>query len=94
MFQEAWERLKNLHPIVNARCTEIRAKEVLYTDKDGAEHSLPADSTVLSAGMKAKQAEALAFYGAAAEFYPIGDCRRPATVQETMRSAFAAAGRI
>ena len=37
---------------------------------------------------------ALSFYGAAGEFYMVGDCRRPGNVQRAMRMAFAAASRI
>jgi 2,4-dienoyl-CoA reductase-like NADH-dependent reductase (Old Yellow Enzyme family)/thioredoxin reductase len=94
MFQEAWEALPGFHAITHARCTKIAADSVTYEDSQGREHTLAADSVVISAGMKAKQAEALAFYGSGARLWLAGDCIRPATVQQAMRTAFAAAQEI
>lgn len=55
---------------------------------------IPADSVVLAGGRTANSTQALAFYGAANEFYMIGDCKTPGNVQRCMRMAFAAASRI
>ena len=49
--------------MLNATAKEITADHVTYTDADGAEHELPADSVVLSVGMRAKSDEALGFFG-------------------------------
>lgn len=94
MFQEAWEALEQFNYVLNARCTEIREDAVVYIDSKGAERTIPADSVVLSVGMKAKKAEALSFYETADRFYMVGDCKKPATVQQTMRSAFSTASVI
>ena len=94
MFREAWEAEPNFTGIVNARVTAVDADGVRYVDPEGAEHVVPADTVVVSAGMKAKTDEALAFYGTAPEFYMTGDCERAATVQQAMRSAFAVAHKI
>lgn len=94
MFQEAWESLESFGYILNARCTGIAKNEVTYIDVDGNEKSIPVDSIVVSAGMKAKKDEALEFYGISNRFYMIGDCRKAATVQQAMRSAFATASTI
>jgi len=91
MFQEAWEALPAFHSVVNAKIVEVKDRAVFYIDKEGKEHFVPADSIVLSAGAKAKTDEALSFYGIAKEFYMIGDCKKPATIQQAMRSAFATA---
>jgi 2,4-dienoyl-CoA reductase-like NADH-dependent reductase (Old Yellow Enzyme family)/thioredoxin reductase len=91
MFMEAWESIENLHPLTGVRVTRIGDAAVHYTDKEGAEHRVPADNVVLSVGMRAKSDEALAFADAAPRFFMIGDCRKPATIHEAMRSAFATA---
>jgi len=67
---------------------------VYYTDKDGAEHAIEADTVVMCAGRVPREAEALAFYGSAPEFYMIGDCKKPASVQQGNRHAWSVANRI
>ncbi|WP_371381678.1 FAD-dependent oxidoreductase [Sporomusa aerivorans] len=91
MFEEAWEALDTFRYILNACCYAIKGNEVIYTDKNGEEKVIQADSVVVSTGMKANKAEALEFYGIADRFYMIGDCKKPATVQQAMRSAFSVA---
>jgi NADPH-dependent 2,4-dienoyl-CoA reductase/sulfur reductase-like enzyme len=94
MFKAAWEVEPNFHALVNARVCEISEKAVSYQDPEGRVAEIAADLVVLSAGMKAKTEEALSFYGTAPEFYMIGDCKTAATIQQAVRSAYAAAMRI
>ena len=89
MFKAAWEAIPTLHPYTNARVTAINDDSVTYMDKEGVEHTVPADTVVVSLGMKALTDEALSFYGSADRFAMVGDCRKPATVEQAMRSAFA-----
>ena len=89
MFQAAWEAIPSFHYVLNATAKEISASQVVYTDQSGQEHTLPADTVVLSVGMRAKSDEALSFYGAAPRFYMIGDCKQPGTIQTTNRNAYA-----
>ena len=63
-------------------------------DQDGNIQSVPADSVVMSAGMRPTQDLALSFYGCAREFYMIGDCKKAATIQQAMRAAYSTAMRI
>ena len=65
-----------------------------YTDKDGVDHDLPAESVILSVGMRSKTDEALSFYGTNPGFYMVGDCRKPGTIQTTNRSAYVTASNI
>lgn len=94
MFEAAWEELDNFKYILNVRCSGINKNEVIYIDANGDKKFIKADSVVVSVGMKAKKAEALEFYGAADRFYMIGDCKKPATIQQAMRSAFSIASTI
>lgn len=94
MFEEAWEAIPTFSSILKARCSSIQDNQVNYIDQNGDEKSIQADSIVVSAGMKAKKAEALEFYGSADRFYMVGDCKKPATIQQAMRSAFSTASSI
>ena len=94
MFEEAWQAIPSFRGITGARVTAITAEGVCYADEKGEEHTIPADSVVISAGLKAKRDEALSFYNITDGFYMIGDCRKPGTVQHAMRQAFAAASEI
>ena len=94
MFQAAWEAIPSFHYVLNATAKEIAADHVTYTDCDGTDRDIPADSVVLSVGMRAKSDEALAFYGSAKRFYMIGDCKKPGTIQTTNRTAYAVAASI
>lgn len=94
MFQAAWETIPTFHYVLNATAKSITPDHVTYTDKDGVDHDLPAQSVILSVGMRAKKDEALAFYGAGDHFYMVGDCYKPGTIQTTNRSAYVTAVRI
>jgi len=94
MFQEAWEAEPNFHGITGVKVARIEPNAVVYTDRDGAEHALEADSVVMCAGRVPRDKEALAFYGSAPEFYTIGDTKKPASVQQGNRHAWSVANRI
>lgn len=94
MFQAAWEKLPNFRGICRATVTAITPEGVAYRNPEGEEHVVPAHSVVISAGMRSRQQEALAYYGSAERFFCIGDCDKTATVQQAMRSAFAVASQI
>ena len=89
MFSAAWKALPTFHSVVNATVTGVHDDCVTYKDKEGVEHSIPCDSVVISLGMKPLTDEALSFHGSADRFALIGDCKKPATVQQAMRSAYA-----
>lgn len=94
MFQAAWEAIPNFHYVLNARAKAITSNSVSYEDQSQILHTIPADSVVLSVGMRAKSAEALSFYGTAKRFYMVGDCKQPGTIQTTNRSAYCVANQI
>lgn len=94
MFQAAWEKIPTFHYVLGATAKEIAENHVTYTDKDGIDHKLPAQSVILSVGMRSKTDEALSFYGTNPGFYMVGDCRKPGTIQTTNRSAYVTANNI
>jgi 2,4-dienoyl-CoA reductase-like NADH-dependent reductase (Old Yellow Enzyme family)/thioredoxin reductase len=94
MFKEAWEAEPNFHGITGVKVARIGDGFVAYTDKDGVEHSIEADSVVMCAGRVPREQEALSFYGCAPEYYTIGDCKKPASVQQGNRHAWSVANRM
>ncbi len=94
MFEERWSQNDKFHFITEVQTKEIKGNSVLYVDVQGEEHTEKADSVVLASGRIGLVDEALQFTDAANEFYFIGDCKRPGSVQTCMRSAFATASRI
>jgi 2,4-dienoyl-CoA reductase-like NADH-dependent reductase (Old Yellow Enzyme family)/thioredoxin reductase len=94
MFRQAWEERQGLECITNARCTAVGADEVIYRDAQGAERRIKAGSVVVAAGMKPAHEAALPFYGAAGQFFMIGDCNVVGNIQKAMRSAFSTASAL
>jgi 2,4-dienoyl-CoA reductase-like NADH-dependent reductase (Old Yellow Enzyme family)/thioredoxin reductase len=94
MVRDAWEAMATFSYITRATTTAISAGKVTYTDADGKEKTIEADSVVVSAGLRPRHDEALKFYGSAERFSIIGDCRAIGNVHECTRSAFAAASLI
>lgn len=82
---------ENLKTITGGRCTGINAEGVTYTDASGAAQTIPCDSAVMAAGMRPRQADAMALYDPAYRLYTIGDCDKAANVQKAVRAAFATA---
>jgi pyruvate/2-oxoglutarate dehydrogenase complex dihydrolipoamide dehydrogenase (E3) component len=92
---DAYKRLDNLTPITEAVVTRISNGKVNYRDAKGGEKSLKADSVVVYSGLRARQDEALKFYGSAKRFFAIGECGGVGFgVQKSIRNAFFAASQI
>ncbi len=93
MFQAAWESIPDFHGITGAVCQRVEDGCVVFL-RDGVEQRIPADSIVVSVGMNPLTEEALNFYNTADRMEMVGDCRKPATIEQAMRSAFAVASNI
>ena len=91
MIQEAWEAEENFSFVLKATCTAITPEGVVYRDENGEEQAVPAETVLLSAGMRAKTDEALRYGAAGRYFRAVGDCRKAASVQQAVRSAYSTA---
>ncbi len=78
----------NIHTIVNGRCTGITDEGVTYIDANGDVQTLAADSVVLCVGFRAKTKAAEELILPGVPFTMIGDCKKVATVQQAVRSAY------
>lgn len=92
---DAYKRMDNFHSITEAVATGISKGKVTYSDKAGNGKSVAADSVVLYAGFRARQDEALAFYGAGKRFFAVGECGGAGFgVQKAIRNAFFTASQV
>jgi len=92
---DLYKDMKNFSYITEAIAKGISGGKVTYTDAEGKEKSVRADSVVIYAGLKPRQDEAMKFSGSAPRFFTIGDCYAVGgMVQACTRTAFAAASQI
>lgn len=68
-------------------CTRITKEGITYVDAAG-EHTIQADTVVLSAGMVPQKEQAEAFRMIAGEFFPIGDCVKANNVRTAVRTGY------
>lgn len=94
MLIDAWEREENFNYVVNATCKRIEEDGVVYADKDGVEHKIPAGSVVMSAGMVPESDKAIELGKGGKVIRLVGDCAGAGNLQKVMRSAYAAASLI
>lgn len=76
--------------IVGGCCTSISPEGVTY-EKNGEAVTVPADSIILSVGMRPLVALADSFMGITDEYAQAGDCIRARTVEEATREGYYAA---
>ena len=77
--------------MTDTRCVEITPEGAVVAGADGQRQLLPADSVVLSAGMKSLTAERDQFSGLAYDVIPIGDCQKVGTISSATMTAYNAA---
>jgi thioredoxin reductase len=85
----------NLDFVLEATARSIKDGKVTYTDSEGNEKSIEADSVVIYAGLKPRMDEAMKFQGSADQVLLLGDCTgKNGTIQKTIRSAFFVASQV
>lgn len=94
LFEKTWEEQEGFDYVLNATCTGIYEDHVTYRDKDGVEHSIPADNVLLAAGLRANSDIALPFFTGHARTWMIGSCDTPGSIQAVNRSAYGVANII
>lgn len=93
-MRPAWEQYENLKGITSVTTTKVEGNTVFFTDAEGNEQSITADSVVLCGGMKPLTDDALAFAESADEFFIVGDCNGCGNLQKVNRQAFSRAMQI
>lgn len=87
---EYLENDPNVEYLTDARCLEIGADYVKVGTPQG-EKNIPADSIVLSSGMRARADLRDQFQGVAPDVIPVGDCVRAANLREATWQGYNAA---
>jgi len=83
-----FEKLDNLRVLTQTTCVGITDKGALVKGPDGVETLIEADSVVLSAGMKARNAEAWELYGVGGQSIIVGDCKKAARMNEAVTEGY------
>jgi pyruvate/2-oxoglutarate dehydrogenase complex dihydrolipoamide dehydrogenase (E3) component len=91
LLREYWEELETFTGVTDALVTGIFPDYVAYTDKNGVERKVKADTVLFSVGMKPKHAEAAGFAESGGRFCIAGDCDEPADIQRAVRGGYGAA---
>lgn len=93
---DVYDHLENFSYILEAIVKGISDGKVTYVDSKGNERSIKADSVVVYAGLKARQDEAMKFYGSSSKaFFAVGDCTgKCGDVQKVVRNAYFTASQI
>ena len=95
MLEAAWKKEPLFCGVTGVHVQAVAAAEVIYYySRDGKEYTVPYDSLVVAAGSRPLQAEAMAFRDCAPQFFVIGDCQKPASVQQATRAAYGTACQI
>jgi 2,4-dienoyl-CoA reductase-like NADH-dependent reductase (Old Yellow Enzyme family)/thioredoxin reductase len=96
IMTDVYEHLDGFSYVLGSAATRIADGKVFYADSKGNEMSIQADSVVLYAGLKARQDEALRFYGSSKNaFFIVGDCTgKCGDVQKAVRNAYFTASQI
>ncbi|MBQ9890100.1 MAG: FAD-dependent oxidoreductase [Firmicutes bacterium] len=81
---------ENVTVYASARCLEIRDKTVVV-EKSGEQIGLPADTVIISAGLKPRSALVDSLWNCAPNFRPIGDCVSPRFITDATNEGFFAA---
>ena len=61
---------------------------LIYTDREGQEHLLPADAVLCAVGMRARTGVMEELWNVVDEQYVIGDCVKPAQVTQAISDAY------
>lgn len=93
-LDEVWQNEPNFKGVTGVKVTAVTEDGVVYEDAEGVSHTEAADDIVIATGQTACTELALSFYGTAPEFYLVGDCKKPGTIQTVSRQAFAVAHSI
>jgi 2,4-dienoyl-CoA reductase-like NADH-dependent reductase (Old Yellow Enzyme family)/thioredoxin reductase len=85
------EKTAGLEIVTGLRCTQVTDRTVDGLNGGGTVRSLPADTVILAAGMRARTDAVDALLPSTLYVFPIGDCVRAATVEQAMQMAYTAA---
>lgn len=81
----------DVHTHLRTRCTRITPEGVWAEDSQGNEIFLEADTVLVAAGLRSRTDVVEMLRDTAPDFAAVGDCLRPRTIQEAVRTGYNAA---
>jgi 2,4-dienoyl-CoA reductase-like NADH-dependent reductase (Old Yellow Enzyme family)/thioredoxin reductase len=75
----------------NTKCRGITGAGVEVSDANGNDKLIPADTVIISVGMRPRESESETLRCCAPQFIPIGNCVRPGVVKDAIRAGYDAA---
>ena len=82
------EKLDNLRVLKQTKCVAVRDGGVVVEGPDGKEEFIEADTVVMSAGMRPLSDEAWSLYGIGGQSMIVGDCKKPARMNEAVTDGY------
>ena len=84
------EETEGLEWILGATARAVNKGKVVYSDKNGMEASVDADTVVMAVGTKEKNSEIYPYMRSVPEYAAVGDCLGAGNIMTAVRSAFGA----
>jgi 2,4-dienoyl-CoA reductase-like NADH-dependent reductase (Old Yellow Enzyme family)/thioredoxin reductase len=85
----------NYDCVLNAMPKSIDSGKVVYTDSDGKQKSIKADTVIVFSGLKPRMDEAESFFKSATQVLTMGNCTgKNHTIQRAIRTAYFAASQV
>ena len=93
--EDFYKNHPNFSSILQATVKSVAGGKVTYTDSNGNEKSIQADTIVIWSGLKPRMDEAAKFIGSADDVLLVGDCTgNGGSIQKNIRSAFFVASQV
>lgn len=86
-LRQTMDKERTLHSKLNIRIKEIAETGIVY-EEAGEEKLIPADTVILSTGMRTNPQLIDSFYGIVTDTFIIGDANRPRNVMDATREAY------
>jgi 2,4-dienoyl-CoA reductase-like NADH-dependent reductase (Old Yellow Enzyme family)/thioredoxin reductase len=83
-----FEKLDNLRVRTQTKCVAITDKGVVVQGPDGKEELVEADTVVMAVGMHPLSDEAWSLYGIGCQSAIVGDCKKPARMNEAVLDGY------
>ncbi len=83
-----FEKLDNLHVRKQTTCVAINDKGAVVRGPDGKEELIEADTVVMAVGMRPLADEAWSLYGIGGQSAIVGDCKKPARMNEAVLDGY------
>ncbi len=93
-LRQKMEQCTTLTTLLKTSCLSVDENGVKVRLEDGTEQVLPANTVIVSTGVRADRAQVESFYGIVPETYTVGDCEKPRKIQEATMEGYCVAANL